>query len=133
MKRTEWQFRYPGARVLDAAQRQHLYRTERVAFWKDKRDEAMSNIRYSGLNVNETEVEKLMAGGNYGTANFGNAGAVVTINQEYLTAFREADAKWKENARIAREYEQWIAVLTENVRDDFDLDFEDYLFFFQTR
>lgn len=53
MQRNEWKFDYT-ARNLAAAARERLeFHQERLAFWKQKRDEVLAQIRSEGVEVDE--------------------------------------------------------------------------------
>ena len=53
MLRDEWKFNYAARDVAGAANAKVAYHTERVAFWKAKREEVMASIRSDGLEIDE--------------------------------------------------------------------------------
>ena len=53
MKRDEWKFEYTAARLAEAAEAKIAHHTERLAFWKAKRDEVLATIRAEGLEIDE--------------------------------------------------------------------------------
>jgi hypothetical protein len=56
MKRNEHLFQFSGKQISDAAQAEHDYHRERVAFWQIEQDRAAERARAAGVDVREYAV-----------------------------------------------------------------------------
>ena len=53
MQRTDWKFDYTATKLGEAAQAKINWHTDRLEWWKTKKDQVFATIRKEGLEVDE--------------------------------------------------------------------------------
>jgi hypothetical protein len=120
MKRLDWQFEYGVEEVMDAARERAAYHRRREDFWTDERQEALTAIQETGVDVREFDVT-------------GGKKAQVVIDPTLSERLNECQAKLATHQDQAEKYEGWTHVLRATVdRGDavtLKLDHEDVRYF----
>lgn len=129
-KRNEWEFTYKGVALLKAALAKKKYHGERLKWWMKKKEEVLSTIRKSGVEVNESIVDELRKSG-YSTSNNVNvAGGTIRIRADLVAKLQECSTKVDAHTGLVRDYDGWTQAFGDSKDDDFDLQIGDWLFFF---
>jgi len=126
MKREEWTFEYTASKLADAAQAKVDWHRERLAWWKDKKDEVMGTIRKEGLEVDE----KISLGFSSPKSRDWERGAQVMVRNDLQKDLDECMEKLKAHTLKLNEYSGWQQVLSANPESRQSLDINDWLFFF---
>jgi len=124
VKRDEWVFELPAAKLADAARAKVEFHQQRLGFWKAAQDGVMAEVREKGLHVEES-----LAGPNYSNMS-ANYGPQIVVDATYQRKLNEANGKIEEHTRRLREYEGWVQVLDGNGGRMYPLHADDYLYFF---
>ncbi len=124
MLRDRWVFEYTANKLAEAATRKREWHKGRTEFWKAAKDKVMGEVKESGIEVSESA-----GGGNYTSNSLRNAPQVMVRNdlQQKLT---ECHQKIQEHLAKTQEYDGWVQVLNGNPEARFQLNSDDYLFFF---
>jgi len=126
MKREEWSFEYTASKLAEAAQAKVDWHTERLAWWKAKKDEVMGTIRKEGLEVDE----KISLGFSSPKSRDWERGAQVMVRNDLQKDLDECMEKLKAHTLKLNEYSGWQQVLAANPESRQSLDINDWLFFF---
>lgn len=127
MNRSAWKFSYTADKLCDAATTKKSWHGERLDWWAKKRDETEAKIRTEGL-----EIDKSVA---FGTENYLSNKSMhrqpsVQINNDLLADFSECQQKVAEHQGKIKDYDAWCQVLASQGQATFDLNQDDWLFFF---
>lgn len=122
MQRKEWTFEYTASKLAEAAQSKKAHHLARLDWWKSTKDETMSEVRASGIEVSESA-----ASAQYSTANMGPQVMVRNDLQRKLT---ECHTKIQTHEAMVREYDGWLQVLNANPENRLSLHHDDWLYFF---
>lgn len=127
MNRVSWKFSYTADKLLGAADTKKTWHEGRLKWWADKRDETETKIRSEGL-----EIDKSVAFGTeaYLSNKSTHRGASIQINNDLLRDFSECQQKVAEHQGKIKDYDAWCQVLTSQGQATFDLNQDDWLFFF---
>lgn len=126
MKRNEWEFEYTASKLAEAARAKLGHYIGRVAWWKEKQQAVMQEIKESGLEITESLAVEYASS----SASFG---AQVTVRPELKTKLQECFLKIKSHEASAKDYSAWIQVLDANPEIRLKLNHDDWLFFFGER
>jgi hypothetical protein len=126
MQRNEWKFDYTAARLAEAAAAKIAHHTERLAFWKGKREEVLATIRSEGLEIDE----KIVLGYQSPKARDWERANRVTVRDDLRQNLDEVLDKLKFHTDQLRQYDGWQQLLLANPEARLGLDIEDWLFFF---
>lgn len=130
--RHEWEFEYNGAQLAEAAALQRDFRITRVKVWEDQKAAVIQRIRESGINVNDSLVERLR--NNPDQAKYlgtqARRGAQITIDETMQTDLDECFLKINEHMRLRNEYAAWCQVFTANPDAHVKLHHDDWVYFF---
>jgi hypothetical protein len=128
--REDWKFQYSGEKLLAAANAKVGFHIGRKEVWEKRKIDVMKEIREKGLNVEETEVSGYGGTSNRHTNCYGPQ---VTVDTTFQRKLNEAHGKIIEHQGKIADYEAWVQVLADNTKQTYDLDVEDYGFFFGTK
>ena len=126
MQRNEWKFDYTAAKLADAAQTKIDWHTERLNWWKGKKDEVFATIRAEGLEVDE----KISLGFDNPKSRDWDRGAQVMIRNDLQKDLDECMQKLQTHTHQLNEYRGWHQVLVANPENRLSLDINDWLYFF---
>ena len=122
--RSEWNFPYKADVLAMAGETKALYHLERRAWWAEKREETLTTIKASGI-----EIEESVAGSGYNTTGYAR-GAQVNVKPELTRDLQECLQKVKTHHELAENYLGWVEVLKSQGEKEFQLDHDDWMFFF---
>lgn len=132
MKRNVWDFPYPADKLVEAAKAKRDLAQSRIDFWSKKKDETMAAIRERGLTVDESlAIDEKSFGASVALNNFTQyRGPTVSIDDKLLRDLNECVTKLGEHRRKKLDYNGWIEVLGSQGQATFNLNHDDWLFFF---
>lgn len=128
MKREEWKFEYTAARLAEAATARHAHHTERLAFWKARREEVLATIRADGLEIDE----KIVVGYRSPKSEDWSRANRVTVRDDLRQQLDECLEKLKAHTAQQRMYDGWRQLLSANPESRVALDIDDWVYFFGT-
>lgn len=126
MQRNEWTFDYTAARLAEAAQAKIVHHTERLSFWKGKREEVLATIRADGLAIDE----KIVVGMQSTKARDWERANRVTVRDDLRHDLDEVLDKLRFHTEQLAEYDGWQQLLLANPEARLALHIDDWLFFF---
>jgi len=126
MLRNEWKFEYAASKLAEASQNKIDWHTERLNWWKTKKDEVFTTIRSEGLEVDE----KISARFNNPKSRDWEGGAQVMIRNDLQKDLDECLEKLQSHTKCLNDYKGWHQVLIANPENRLSLDIADWLFFF---
>jgi hypothetical protein len=126
MLRDQWKFRYTAEQLAEAVQQKIQYHDERHAFWNDRREDIVTQIKADGIEVNEKSVLQ------YGSPKMRDyqQGGDIMIRNDLRKSLTEAYEKLAYHTGRKDTYDGWRQILTPNSGLPLDLDINDWLFFF---
>lgn len=126
MLRKEWKFRYNAKQLAEAAEKKVGHHNDRLEFWKSRREQLIDEIRKTGIEVNE-KAAVVMTGAK--SRDYRHAGDVM-IRNDLSRALAETYEKLSYHTGLRDTYDGWRQSLKANIDNSFDLDIDDWLFFF---
>ncbi|MDI4633336.1 hypothetical protein J7U46_09780 [Pelomonas sp. V22] len=123
--RDEWKFTYTASKLAEGARAQKAFRESRAAWWTEQKAKVMTEIRESGVSVNESVAAQVA---NYATSAM--QGPQVTINADLTRKLAECHAKIGTHTQAVAEYDGWVQVLEANAESRLELTQADWLYFF---
>jgi len=129
MKRDDWVVPYTGNALLAAATGKLEFHEGRRKWWGEKKEELIGKIRAEGINVTESVVDELGKLG-YHTSNAAIGGPTIQIDAGLAAQVREAAQKVHEHDGKIAQYKAWMQMLEAHQNANFDLDHDDWMFFF---
>ncbi len=126
MQRNEWKFEYTASKLADAAQAKIVWHTERLDWWKNKKEVVFATIRSEGLEVDEKISLEFV---NPKSRDW-ERGAQVMIRNDLQKDLDECLEKLQAHTKCLNEYNGWQQVLVANPENRLSLDIDDWLFFF---
>lgn len=126
MQRSEWKFEYTAAKLAEVAQLKIDSHSERLEWWKTKKDEVFATIRRGGLEVDE----KISLSFQNPKSRDWDRGAQVMVRNDLQKDLSECLEKLKFHTQQLNEYNGWQQVLAANPENRLSLDIDDWLFFF---
>ena len=121
-ERQKWTFAYTAAQLEAAALKQRDLRLSRLQWWKDKMQEVMKEVRESGIEINESIAASY-------SNKFGNAPQVM-VRADLQGRLVECHQRIQLHDRLSHEYEGWAQACRANQATSFNLQIDDWLFFF---
>jgi len=125
MKRDEWKFEYTATRLAEAADAKIAHHSERLAFWKGKRDEVLATIRAEGLEIDE----KIVVGYQSPKSRDWERANRVSVRDDLRQKLDEVLEKLRHHTEQLTQYEGWSQMLRANPEQRVGLDIDDWLFF----
>jgi len=126
MNRTLWKFSYQADKLLDAAHIKTLWHEGRLNWWVKKREEVKEKIKAEGIEIDESVAH---SDENYKFSTV-QRGTLVNIRNDLVSDLNECVSKVKEHQAKIRDYAAWMQVLASQGQSSFDLNQDDWLFFF---
>lgn len=125
MQRDKWTFEFTASQLADAAKAKVTHHAERHAFWVKAQSSVMEEVKEKGLSIDSS------AGGvDYGSNVSTRHMPAVVIDATYQRKLQECNEKIQEHQLRLRDYNGWLQVLTANQGRNYNLNDDDYLFFF---
>ena len=127
-----WTFPYTADKLLEAAAAKHNHYSERLEWWKNKREEIIAQIRAEGIEVDES----VLAGQRIGSASNDvnplsyNRQPTVQIRNDLVKDLTECVEKVKSHQQYVQEYDAWMQILASQGQSSLSVDHNDWLFFF---
>ena len=121
MNRNSWKFSYQADELLKATTAKFEFHTKRNDWWTSKKAEVLSLIRAEGLEIDESVA--------LGYSNTGRNTSVM-IRDDLLRDLNECVSKITEHKGKVADYHAWIQVLQSQGKASFELNQDDWLFFF---
>lgn len=126
MLRNEWKFDYTAGKLAAATQDKITFHTDRLDFWKKKREEVLATIRSEGIEVDE----KIVLGFRNPKSRDWERGGQVMVRNDLQKDLEEVYDKLHWHTEKLGQYEAWEQVLSANQESRLQLDVEDWQFFF---
>jgi hypothetical protein len=126
MIRKEWKFEYTANKLAEAAQAKVNWHTERLEWWRNKKNEVFATIRKEGIEVDE---KISLAFQNPKSRDY-DRGAQVMVRNDLQKDLDECMDKLSAHTQRLNEYAGWQQVLAANPESRQALDIDDWLFFF---
>lgn len=131
MKRDEWTVPYDGKALLDAACEKAKFHETRKDWWARKKEQLAEELKTTGVTINESVVDEIGKLGYTTMANVGGrAGPDVQLDQKLVSQLRECYAKVNEHVTKIAGYKAWMQMLEAHQSARFDLDNDDWMYFF---
>ena len=133
MKRNEWEVKYTGRRLAEAAQAKKTYHAERHKVWSGKEEDVMVEIKSSGMEINRSLVDEMRKTNQYSISNSANLGfpsTTVTIRADLLQKLQEAGLKIRQHEDLIKQYDAWVQMMEAHQENQFELNHDDWMFFF---
>jgi len=127
MQRTDWKFDYTAARLAAAADEKVAHHTERLAFWRQKREDVLATIRADGLEIDE----KIVVGYQTPKGRDWERANRVSVRDDLRQQLDEVLDKLRHHTEQLTQYEGWRQLLHANPEQRVALDIDDWLFFFR--
>lgn len=129
MNRNDWIAKYPGSKLAEGARAQLAFRKGRLEAWEKKKAEIMQEVKEKGLSVHEdVEEEMYKLSNNVGTS--GRVGATITVDRALQADLYRCMERIQRNRGKIGEYEGWAQMLGAHTEDVFELDIDDWNYFF---
>lgn len=128
--RHEWKMPYRGNVLLKAVQDKIIHHMERRDWWSKKKEEVITSIKGGGIEITQSIVDELQKGGYSGSNVRHDRGPTVQIDVALMNHLNEAHRKVEEHKNKEFDYKQWEQVLTSQQDAHFDLNMDDWIFFF---
>lgn len=128
MEREKWKFEYTASKLAEAAQTKVNWHTERLDWWKNKKNEVFDTIRKEGIEVDE----KISLEFKNPKSRDWDRGAQVMVRNDLQKDLDECMEKLQAHTKRLNEYSGWHQVLVANPESRQSLDIDDWLFFFGT-
>lgn len=126
MQREKWSFTYSGQTLAEAAKAKIAYHTDRLDWWKVKKNEVTATIRSDGIEIDE----KIALDYSNPKARDWDRGGEILVRNDLRKQLAECFQKLSDHANSIEEYSAWLQALTANPTQSFELDIQDWLFFF---
>lgn len=126
MKRNDWGFEYTAKVLAEAAHSKRTFHQERFAWWKDKKDQVLNEIRSNGIEVDE----KIALEYRSPKSRDWDRGTQVAVREDLSKNISECMEKLSFHASLINDYDGWHQVLVANDSALLSLDHSDWLFFF---
>ena len=129
MLRHEWELTAKADELLSGAEKKIQYHTERLAFWEGRKATTLTQIRETGLQVDEGPLGLHSPGS---ASNDPYRGPRVTIDNTLSAHISACAAKVNWHRRMLSRYEAWREILKTQGGASFKLHHDDWIFFFGT-
>ena len=126
MERKEWKFDYTASKLAEAANIKLQHHQERLTWWKDKKEQVITQIRAEGLEIDESIALEYISP----KSRDWERGAQVMVRNDLKKDLDECLKKLAYHAGLTEDYSGWYQVLSANPEARLSLDHEDWLFFF---
>lgn len=124
MQRDKWTFELSSAELAKAAEAKREFHADRLKFWQAAQAKVMADVKEKGLEVSEG------IGQMHSNVTRAYSGAQIVIDPTYQRKLNECFEKIEEHREKVSEYAGWVQVLSANSGRNYQLNADDYLFFF---
>jgi hypothetical protein len=128
MQRNDWSVKYTGKKLAEGARAQLAFRKERLQAWEAKKDAIMKEVKEKGLTIHEDVAEDM-----YKLSNSANAlrrGATIMVDRSLQEDLNGCVERIQRNREKVGEYEAWIQMMDAHGEDVFNVEFDDWSYFF---
>ena len=122
MKRTSWEFPYTADKLLDAAKAKYDHHSVRLKWWEDKKAQVIETVKAEGIEIDESLADII--------SNSYHRGPSVQIRTDLVRDVQECVSKIQEHRAKIEDYDAWMQVLSSQGQASFNLNHDDWLFFF---
>lgn len=122
MLRDKWKIQRTAADLAAAALVKQQHHWDRKKWWEEQYKKAMDEAKSNGIEVIESDAKQ------YSTSN--GFGPRIGISPEYQLRIGEADQKVKLHETQRALYASWVELLEASSGLSYELDVDDYQFFF---
>ena len=129
MLRHEWELTAKADELLSGAEKKTEYHKQRLAFWESRKAEVMTQIKETGLQVDEGPLGLQSPGS---ASNDPYRGPRVTIDNTLSAHVSACAEKVNWHRRMLSRYEAWREILKTQGGASFKLHHDDWIFFFGT-
>jgi hypothetical protein len=126
MNRSEWTFPYTADKLLEAATVKRSFHAGRLEWWQNQQKQVEDKIRSEGIEIDES----VAAGKSDFHSNTTYRAPTVSIRNDLVVDLRECNEKISEHKTKVKDYDAWTQVLASQGQSSFDLNQDDWLFFF---
>lgn len=130
MKRNDWEFKYTGAKLAEAAKAQREFREGRVKVWQEKKEEVRKKISEEGVTVHEDLMDQVVSNNYKMSSTRGGYGPTVSIDPTLQQDLGRCYERIKHHEDLAKEYKAWEAVMSAHPEQVVELNHEDWIYFF---
>ncbi len=127
MQRDTWKFGYSAQQIIEATNSKLKFHQERFDWWKDKKEQVLTQIRAEGLEIDEAIALEYISPK---SRDYWERGAQVTVRDDLRKDLNECLKKLAYHTDLINDFRGWQQVLTANPDTPLNLDHEDWLFFF---
>jgi hypothetical protein len=124
MQRDKWTFDLTATDLAKAAEAKHAFHSERFAFWQAAQGKVMADVKEKGMEVSEG-VSNM-----HSNVTRAYSGAQILIDPTYQRKLDECFEKIEEHREKVSQYAGWVQVLAANSSRTYQLNADDYLYFF---
>ncbi len=126
MLRNEWKFDYTASKITEAAVIKLKFHQERFDWWKNKKEQVITQIRAEGLEIDENIALEYISP----KSRDWERGAQVTVRDDLRKDIDECLKKLAYHTGLINDYSGWHQILVANPEAELGLDHSDWLFFF---
>jgi hypothetical protein len=126
MLRDTWKFGYSAQQIIEATNSKLTFHQERFNWWKDKKEQVITQIRAEGLEIDEAITLEYISP----KSRDWERGAQVTVRDDLRKDLNECLKKLAYHTELINDFLGWQQVLTANPDAPLNLDHEDWRFFF---
>lgn len=122
----DWKFEYAASKLADAASTRAAYHRDRLDWWRSKKDQVLDTIRSEGLEIDEKIVMEFASP----KSRDWQDATRISVRNDLRNDLNECLKKLAHHTQQLASYSAWNEVLTANASASFNLDHEDWQFFF---
>lgn len=126
MQRHTWKFDYSAQQIIEATELKLKFHQERFNWWKDKKEQVITQIREEGLEIDENIALEFISP----KSRDWERGTQVTVRDDLRKDLNECLKKLAAHTDLINDFNGWHQVLIANPGIPLSLDHEDWLFFF---
>lgn len=126
MQRDQWTFDYRAVKLAEAVKAKIDHHQERLAYWRNKREEVIAIIRAEGIEADE----KIGLAYTNPKARDWDRGGEIMVRNDLRKDLTECFQKLAYHTERRDTYDGWRQVLEANPQQVLSLDIDDWLFFF---
>ena len=126
MLRQTWKFNYSAQQILDATDTKLKFHQDRFNWWKEKKEQVITQIREEGLEIDENIALEYLSP----KSRDWERGTQVTVRDDLRKDLNECLKKLAFHTDLINDFSGWHQILIANPDIPLSLDHEDWLFFF---
>lgn len=129
MQRHEWTVEYTGANLAKGARAQLTFRKGRLDAWEQKKAQIMDEVKEKGLTVHEDVAEEMYKMSSNSVSAL-HGGATIMVDRTLQNDLNRCVDRIRSNREKIGEYEGWVQMLEAHPEDVFELEIDDWNYFF---